>query len=220
MRLTYANVMATVAVFIALGGTGVAAVSLTKNSVRSKHIKDGQVKTRDLGRNAVRTAKVKNGALLAEDFAPGQLPAGAKGDKGDTGAVGPTFGGTSGPTPPVLQGASAVSVLSTQIDLPKSGDLLIFARNEPTTGACTGNPCTIHMGLYLDGQPVPGSDLTYGPSLNASVPSPAPDLFGRMPSVSAGQHEIAVYFVNAGAGGASGGGAGQRAALGWVLLGG
>jgi len=31
------------------------------------------------------TRDVANGRLLAEDFAPGQLPAGPKGDKGDPG---------------------------------------------------------------------------------------------------------------------------------------
>lgn len=45
-KLTYANVMATVAVFLALGG-GIA-WALANNSVRSKHIKDGQVKSGDL----------------------------------------------------------------------------------------------------------------------------------------------------------------------------
>jgi hypothetical protein len=45
-KLTYANVMATVAVFLALGG-GIA-WALANNSVKSKHIKDGQVKTDDL----------------------------------------------------------------------------------------------------------------------------------------------------------------------------
>lgn len=45
-RLTYANVMASIAVFVALGlGT---AWALEKNSVKSKHIVDGQVKERDL----------------------------------------------------------------------------------------------------------------------------------------------------------------------------
>ena len=41
-QLTYANVMATVAVFLALGG-GIA-WALGTNSVKSKHIKDGQVR--------------------------------------------------------------------------------------------------------------------------------------------------------------------------------
>jgi hypothetical protein len=45
-RLTYANVMATIAVFLALGG-GIA-WALASNSVKSRHIKDGQVKPQDL----------------------------------------------------------------------------------------------------------------------------------------------------------------------------
>jgi hypothetical protein len=40
--------MATIAVFIALGGGAYAAFSLPKNSVKSKHIVNGQVKPQDL----------------------------------------------------------------------------------------------------------------------------------------------------------------------------
>lgn len=52
-KLTYANVMATVAVFIALGGASYAATQLPKNTVGSKQLK----------KNAVTTAKVKNQAV-------------------------------------------------------------------------------------------------------------------------------------------------------------
>jgi hypothetical protein len=45
-KLTYANVMATIAVFIALGG-GAYAVSLDRNSVGSKQLKPGAVKPKD-----------------------------------------------------------------------------------------------------------------------------------------------------------------------------
>jgi hypothetical protein len=41
--LTYANVMATIAVFIALGA-GAYAVGIGRNDVKSKHIKDSGVK--------------------------------------------------------------------------------------------------------------------------------------------------------------------------------
>ena len=51
--ITYANVMATIAVFLALGGGAYAAFSLPKNSVRSKNIVNGQVKTADLGAGAI-----------------------------------------------------------------------------------------------------------------------------------------------------------------------
>ena len=52
-KLTYANVMATIAVFIALGGASYAAIKLPKNSVGPKQIK----------KNAVTTAKIKDGAV-------------------------------------------------------------------------------------------------------------------------------------------------------------
>jgi hypothetical protein len=94
-HMTFGNVVAVMALFIALGGTGYAALKLPKNSVGSKQIK----------KNAVSSSKVKNGSLKAGDFASGQIPAGAvgptgakgdqglkgdKGDKGDKGSTGDT----------------------------------------------------------------------------------------------------------------------------------
>jgi hypothetical protein len=52
-KATYANVMATTAVFIALGGASYAALKLPKNSVGTRQIKD----------NAITAAKIKNGAV-------------------------------------------------------------------------------------------------------------------------------------------------------------
>jgi hypothetical protein len=92
-RLSYANTMSTLAVFIALGGSSVAAVQLSRNSVRSEQIANGQVKGPDLARNAVSSVKVANGSLRADDFKAGQLkagpvgPPGPPGPKGDAGAT-------------------------------------------------------------------------------------------------------------------------------------
>jgi hypothetical protein len=47
-RLTFANVVSVIALFIALGGGAYAVSTAQKNSVVSKSIKDGQVKQRDL----------------------------------------------------------------------------------------------------------------------------------------------------------------------------
>jgi hypothetical protein len=90
-RPSLALVVALLALVVATGGTSYAAVTLAKNSVLSKHIKNGQVKTADLKDGAVTGAKVKDGSLAAGDFAAGQLPAGPAGPagaKGDTGAQG------------------------------------------------------------------------------------------------------------------------------------
>jgi hypothetical protein len=77
-RMTFANTMSLVAVFIALGGTSYAAVKIPRNSVSAAQIKTG----------GVGSSEVKNGALRAFDFKAGELPAGAKGDKGDKGDPG------------------------------------------------------------------------------------------------------------------------------------
>ena len=49
-RLSYANVMATLAVFLVLGGGAYAAFHLPRNSVRSRNIVNGQVKQQDLAK--------------------------------------------------------------------------------------------------------------------------------------------------------------------------
>jgi hypothetical protein len=87
-HLTFANVVSCMALFVALGGTGYAAIKLPKNSVGAAQIKKG----------AVRSSDVKNGALVKADFKKGQLPAGAKGDPGPAGAVGAQ--GPPGPLQP------------------------------------------------------------------------------------------------------------------------
>jgi hypothetical protein len=71
-------VISTLALFVALGGTGYAAVALPKNSVGSSQIK----------KNAVTASKVKDGSLLSADFAKGQIPAGPAGATGAAGPVG------------------------------------------------------------------------------------------------------------------------------------
>jgi hypothetical protein len=63
-RLTYANIVSTLALVVAVGGGGAAvAAGLQKNSVGSPQIKNGQVKTADLAANAVTGKKVKESSL-------------------------------------------------------------------------------------------------------------------------------------------------------------
>ena len=62
-RLTYANVMATVAVFIALGGASYAALKLPKNSIGAKQLKKNAVTATKIKNNAVTGAKVKESTL-------------------------------------------------------------------------------------------------------------------------------------------------------------
>jgi len=93
-RLSYANVMATIAVFIALGGTSYAVATgsigsreIKNNSVRSKDLRNNTIRGKDIRTGTIRSSDVGNGSLLAEDFKAGQLPAGPQGPKGDPGAL-------------------------------------------------------------------------------------------------------------------------------------
>ncbi|HEX7292642.1 MAG TPA: hypothetical protein VF250_16100 [Conexibacter sp.] len=81
------NAIALLALFIALGGTSIAAVNaLPRNSIGSAQIRRGAIVSSD----------VKDGSLLRRDFKRGQLPAGATGPQGPQGAQGaPGAAGTA-----------------------------------------------------------------------------------------------------------------------------
>jgi hypothetical protein len=84
IRLTYANTVASLALFAALGGSSYAAISVT-----GKQVRDGSLSGRDVHNRSLTGQDVRDRSLLARDFKHGQLPAGPKGDTGDTGATGP-----------------------------------------------------------------------------------------------------------------------------------
>ncbi len=63
-RLTYANVMSSIAVFLVIGGASAfAAGQLGKNSVGTKQLKKNSVTTAKIKKNAVTTAKIKKNAV-------------------------------------------------------------------------------------------------------------------------------------------------------------
>jgi hypothetical protein len=139
-RLTYANVMSSLAVFLVLGGAAFAAAQLPKNSVGSKQLKKNAVTTAKIKKDAVTGAKVKNGSLAASDFAAGQLPAGPKGaqgargekgEQGERGPVGPTFGAFGEGGCGDLSGTKFEECVSTgSVNLPATGRVLLVASGE------------------------------------------------------------------------------------------
>jgi hypothetical protein len=73
-RLTYANVVSTLALVVAVGG-GTAYALNGHNTVFSDDVVNGQVKTADLGSGAVTTRKVANNSLTARDIDEARLVA-------------------------------------------------------------------------------------------------------------------------------------------------
>jgi hypothetical protein len=95
-RITYANVVSTIALGLAIGGgTAYAATKIgtsniryhavtgskvAVNAVTASKVKNSALSGSDIRDNSLTSAEIRAGTLLASDFAANQLP---KGDKGD-----------------------------------------------------------------------------------------------------------------------------------------
>jgi|SRR5215213_2183139 hypothetical protein len=88
------NVVAYLALFVALGGSSYAAVKVSgnqivNNTVSSADLRNGGVRSKDIHDHTIKGADVASRTLHAKNFATGELPRGAQGPGG---ARGPSFG--------------------------------------------------------------------------------------------------------------------------------
>jgi hypothetical protein len=71
--LTYGNVTATIAIFLAMSGAAVAVTTAPKNSVTSASIKDGEVRSADVRDGAVTAAKIRSDSVGSGKAIDGSL---------------------------------------------------------------------------------------------------------------------------------------------------
>jgi hypothetical protein len=146
-RLTYANVAATVALFLAVGGgTVYAAFQLGKNDVHSKNIAPKAVKASDLAKNAVTGPKIRDGSVQAADLAAGVIA----GDIADV-----TGSATGGPRGSVNTATTSPLPLSgTTTFTPQAGQVsAIAAQAQFTVASTNGMSCGPAVFLLLNGEP-------------------------------------------------------------------
>jgi hypothetical protein len=147
-------VVASLALLVALGGTSFAAVKLTlpRNSVGTLQLQAG----------AVTSSKVKNFSLRRVDFAPGQIPTGARGLPGPAGPAGPpgaagTAGasGPSGPSGPSgAGGTSNAAIYGAVVSVSGGGTAGTFV-------TCPTGQRVLGGGAALDGTASAGDAITY-----------------------------------------------------------
>lgn len=168
-RLTYANVVGTLALFVAIGGgTVYAALELGKNSVKSKNIAKGAVKTSDLGRKAVTSPKVKDGTIKAEDIAAGVIKLDA--DVTGSATAGPQGGINTNTTSPLpLSGTTSFT--------PSAGDVSAVAAEGRFTIATTSatESCNPGVNVLVNGEP---SRIFVNPESGEDSTTPV-EAFGR-----------------------------------------
>ena len=136
-RLTFANVLASVALFIALGGASYAAVQIPKASVGTKQLK----------RNAVTSPKVKPGSLLVSDFRASQRSRlrGPTGPEGPRGATGPQ--GLHGPTGATgATGAAGTAQAFAHVQRNSGGGMTLVGRKKGFTAV--SRPQGAGVGIY------------------------------------------------------------------------
>ena len=181
--LTYSTVMATVAVFIALGG-GAYALSVPRNSVGPKQLKRNAVTAAKLKGGAVNSAKVRDGSLRSRDFAAGAMPI-AVGARADDTDPSPVLG----------------SVLrQTTITTTRSGKLYVLASvREPFLTCSAAAPCSSDWGVYVDDKPVQDVGLRLSAGAGESNGVSFQSLFGvTAHEFAPGSHTLKLARTTAG----------------------
>lgn len=72
-RPSPATIIALIALFVALGGTGYAAIVIPNNSIGTHQIKPGGVRSPDIRNHAIRSIDVRNLTLRGRDIKPNSL---------------------------------------------------------------------------------------------------------------------------------------------------
>ncbi|WP_320669064.1 hypothetical protein [Patulibacter defluvii] len=149
-KLSYANVVSTVALVFALGlGTSYAATKLSKNSVTSKAIAPGAVHRSDVAKNAIDSGKVKDGSLGVADLSSKARAALA----GKDGA--PGVGGAAG-----ASGARGTAVHEAKV---AAAQTVEFTPATPSATIALANPAYTQGAFEID-QVMVEMDATATPS--------------------------------------------------------
>jgi hypothetical protein len=134
LRFTYANVVASIALFVALGGTGYAATQLAPNSVGTRQLKRGAVTAAKINARTRRALKGAAGPAGTTGPQGARGPAGANGvngvngvngTKGADGTVSSKIGYVIGPIG-IAPGSVNANVI--RVSVPRPGKFVAIAR--------------------------------------------------------------------------------------------
>ena len=190
-RLTYANVMASIAIFIALGGAAVAATKLPKNSVGAKQLRKKAVTAAKIKKNAVTTAKIRKEAVTGAKIKAGAVDGVKIADGSVTGA---DINSATVPYSRVVHQARG----SSPVGIPDgSGSLTQVPLNGANYTQETGRNDSYHGAVDIAFDPSCGAPRTVLGVINVDSPNPTALLTTDIVSVGQlGEVSTATVRVN------------------------
>jgi hypothetical protein len=176
-HLSYANVVATLALFVALGGGAYAVSNVTSGEIKNETIKSADLRDR----KAVRGSDVKRNALGGKEIAEQSL---------DAFRFAPVTGAEPGACDP--ESSTFVNCAAATIKLSRPSRLLVVATGGQRS---EGGPADATCEVRIDGSPTaidanPGEETSDNTSANATngfartLVTPAP--------LASGSHDVAV----------------------------
>jgi hypothetical protein len=181
-RLTYANVVSTLALCIVIAG-GTAAALPGKKTVQANDLKKNAVKATAIAKNAVRAAEVKTGAVGSSEVADGAVTGADVADQGlgyqdlgsnsviarmaSTASIQTGDGGQANPVSIPLSG-------NTWTQAPNETDVLFGEVTYRQPPVCTMG--SLRIELLLDGQVIDVDTFGFDTAPNATVAEPLAQL--------------------------------------------
>jgi hypothetical protein len=170
-RLTYANVMSSIALFVALSG-GAYALSVPKNSVGAGELRPG----------AVTAAKVKHHSLTASVFKRGALP-----------LLGGARAADLNPPP-----RPTTVIKSVTMNLRSNGKVFVLGTIRDVFLTCGAGACSAQWGVYVDRRPVPSTGMRLQATAEASDGHVFYTLYGITRRLSRGRHTVKLGLTSSG----------------------
>jgi hypothetical protein len=182
----------------------IATSRLTDNSLLSVDVQDGTLTAADVQDETLTTAEIKNGTIGSADVAANSLGGGRIADNSLKGvdiqessldlsgivAVGSSDSGTPDANPGESYGHHTITA-------PVAGDLFVMGTLDGARVVCSdAGSCSLEYGLYVDGQPVPGTLRTIQAGASESSPASAVFMGGVATGVSAGEHTVTIGLKN------------------------
>jgi hypothetical protein len=193
-----AIVISFIALIVAMGGTGYAAISIPKNSVGTAQLRDGAVTKQKIARKTLGALDGAHGPAGA----PGHMGAtgptgvtGAAGQLGATGAPGPegSLGPTSGTSAGSVEELSSTGFTpfgsSGTVTLPAAGKVLVEVSGFYFIQCSAAGSCSATISGFVDGTAVPGAHENLNAPANSGSGAEVA-VSGIAVNVPAGTHTI------------------------------